>query len=332
MLARSALVGFLVGAAIIVFVTASDAAPPLTLHPGVQVVQSMYDAYDKSGKFLGDYQWVCDITQVSNGGYTYQYRQVGGAAGIRGSQTVSPEDAASGTSVHEYSPNGDNSQKGFVSFLRLSDATYASLAAGQETKLEFDGPQNPVSIRKVGIETLTTLVNDVPTKVATIKARGKAGGTFWVLDNAGLPMVIRAETKTWKAMMTAITDTPSGAAVVRSLEDMGVATTHAILFAFDSADIDPGARPVLDGVAQYLKNNPKVALEIQGHTDNIGGAASNLALSQKRADAVKAQLVADGVDAGRLSAKGYGLSVPVGDNKTPEGRANNRRVVFKTRS
>jgi OOP family OmpA-OmpF porin len=89
---------------------------------------------------------------------------------------------------------------------------------------------------------------------------------------------------------------------------------------------------VLDSVAQYLKASPAVALEIQGHTDNIGGAASNLALSQHRAEAVKTYLVSAGIDAKRLTAKGFGLTVPVSDNATPEGRARNRRVVFATKT
>jgi outer membrane protein OmpA-like peptidoglycan-associated protein len=67
---------------------------------------------------------------------------------------------------------------------------------------------------------------------------------------------------------------------------------------------------------------------VDGHTDNSGNAAHNLQLSQQRADAVKAQLIAMGVAATRLSTKGFGDTKPISDNATPEGKANNRRVEF----
>jgi outer membrane protein OmpA-like peptidoglycan-associated protein len=70
-------------------------------------------------------------------------------------------------------------------------------------------------------------------------------------------------------------------------------------------------------------------VSIEGHTDNTGKADKNLALSQKRVDAVKAYLVKKGVDASRLTAVAYGDTKPVGDNKTAAGRAENRRVEFK---
>ncbi len=76
-----------------------------------------------------------------------------------------------------------------------------------------------------------------------------------------------------------------------------------------------------------LKDHPELRLLIEGHTDNVGSEASNLALSEKRAAAVKQSLVANfGIDASRLESKGFGASKPAAPNDTPEGRQTNRRV------
>lgn len=75
-----------------------------------------------------------------------------------------------------------------------------------------------------------------------------------------------------------------------------------------------------------LNDHADLKLTIEGHTDNVGNAASNQSLSEKRAAAVVAYLSAQGIDAGRLSAKGLGATKPADTNDTPEGRQNNRRV------
>lgn len=84
----------------------------------------------------------------------------------------------------------------------------------------------------------------------------------------------------------------------------------------------------INQIFSLLKKDPSLKFEIAGHTDNTGEAAHNLTLSQQRADAVKSQLVKMGVDASRLTTKGFGDTHPVSDNDTPEGKANNRRVEF----
>ncbi len=88
----------------------------------------------------------------------------------------------------------------------------------------------------------------------------------------------------------------------------------------------PESQTVLDTVAFSLMNNPDVRVEIGGHTDNVGSNASNQRLSQGRADAVKAYLVAKGVNADRMTTRGYGEDSPMAENTTAAGRAANRRV------
>jgi len=104
--------------------------------------------------------------------------------------------------------------------------------------------------------------------------------------------------------------------------------THGINFDIDKATIKPESMGTLNMIVNILKNNPEVKFEIDGHTDNSGAAQHNLDLSQQRADAVKMQLVNMGIDASRLTTKGFGDTKPISDNSTMEGKANNRRVEF----
>lgn len=97
-------------------------------------------------------------------------------------------------------------------------------------------------------------------------------------------------------------------------------------FASDKTDILPDSLPQIEQVVKLLKDDPALRLSINGHTDNTGDAAHNQKLSEGRAAAVVAAIVGRGVDAARLSAKGFGQDQPVADNATEEGKAKNRRV------
>ncbi len=108
--------------------------------------------------------------------------------------------------------------------------------------------------------------------------------------------------------------------------------TQGILFETGKADLKPESRPVLKEIAATLKDHADLNILIEGHTDNVGQAASNLTLSEARAAAVKNALVTDfGIDAGRITTQGLGDTKPAVPNTTPEGRAQNRRVeIVKT--
>ena len=104
-------------------------------------------------------------------------------------------------------------------------------------------------------------------------------------------------------------------------------STQGILFATGKADLQPESRPVLKEIAGTLKQHADLKILIEGHTDNVGAPASNLSLSDARAAAVKAALVADfGVDGARITTKGLGDTKPAAPNTTAVGRAQNRRV------
>jgi outer membrane protein OmpA-like peptidoglycan-associated protein len=119
----------------------------------------------------------------------------------------------------------------------------------------------------------------------------------------------------------------AGQGVERPLRDEGRAAVHGIYFDLGVATIRPGFDAVLDDIAATLNRNPGWKLQIEGHTDNVGGDAGNQVLSERRATAVKTALVKRyGIDATRLSAMGFGASRPKDSNDTLIGRAQNRRV------
>ncbi len=101
-----------------------------------------------------------------------------------------------------------------------------------------------------------------------------------------------------------------------------------VLFDTGKSVVKPDFDAEVKKVADFMNNYPEVNAVIEGHTDNLGSAAFNTALSQRRAEAVKTHLSAKfGVPASRLSSKGFGPDQPLADNATAEGRAKNRRVV-----
>jgi outer membrane protein OmpA-like peptidoglycan-associated protein len=106
-------------------------------------------------------------------------------------------------------------------------------------------------------------------------------------------------------------------------------TLNNIYYQTNSAILDPRSLITIQQFADFLKANPKIKIEIYGHTDNVGNAADNLALSADRAFSVRDKLLEMGVEEKRVVAfKGFGSTKPIADNATPAGRAKNRRTEF----
>lgn len=104
-----------------------------------------------------------------------------------------------------------------------------------------------------------------------------------------------------------------------------------INFASGSATLTRESEETLERAFAALVANGAIRVEIAGYTDNVGARINNERLSQRRAEAVRAWLIAKGISASRLSARGYGMRDPIDTNLTPEGRARNRRIEFHVR-
>lgn len=121
----------------------------------------------------------------------------------------------------------------------------------------------------------------------------------------------------------------SGVAVQRQGDTINLNMPGGITFDTAQANIKPNFAPVLNDIANVMVKYPETKIEVQGHTDNVGNDASNLTLSQLRAQSVTSYLNSHGVDSARIKAVGYGESMPIASNETPSGREANRRVEIK---
>ena len=105
-----------------------------------------------------------------------------------------------------------------------------------------------------------------------------------------------------------------------------------LFFKTNSSELDHESLPELERLLDLMKQNPNLQIQVNGHTDNVGSESSNQILSENRAKSVYQYLSENGIEATRLSYKGFGESQPVGDNNTDEGRQANRRVEYEIKN
>lgn len=147
-------------------------------------------------------------------------------------------------------------------------------------------------------------------------------GNIWIhLAIGGTGNYVVAKEKSFEATAKLL----PAAELKRQLDADGKVALQ-VNFATDSTEVLPDSLPQIEQVTQLLKDDPALKLSVNGHTDNSGNAVHNQQLSDGRAKAVVAALMAKGVDGARLVAKGFGQQQPVADNANEAGRALNRRV------
>jgi outer membrane protein OmpA-like peptidoglycan-associated protein len=210
-------------------------------------------------------------------------------------------------------------------------------------------------LRRVGTGTvpLQVTVNDGVVALPTIHARGSYVGAkadFWFLDDEENPLTLQyqfasgtdALSEAWNLRTVKIAWRCAGSSrtegeerilrLERALREQRRAVVYDLYFDFNSEKIREESEPTLREIAEVMRRNPDWQISVEGHTDDVASDQYNLALSSRRAAAVKTALGARfGIAAARLGTAGFGESRPQDRNDTLEGRARNRRVELVRR-
>lgn len=311
----------------------------------------------------GDEEQVMTITRADGTivEFTVVFRSMGAKGPVTTTRTreVRREDLAKSNRRNIVFQDGDPPKFPGSTLAHLSAATLAELKAtgrsavivGTLSQADAEAASGFVAItagRKYfrgtlirvepGVVPISVLVNGKPTRLDTVHAKGvfTVGGDsvdteVWVLDDPLNPLVLRGR-QGRNLGQTIRLDFPIGKPKVAQLQAALAggacrANLSGIYFDFGKASLLPQSASTLQAVANTMTANPVWSLRIEGHTDNVGTAAFNLDLSQRRAAAVRDALIAQfKVPAARLAASGFGATKPVSTNASLDGRAANRRV------
>lgn len=207
---------------------------------------------------------------------------------------------------------------GFSQTLQPTD----QLALLQGTVTNFKG-------KALGNETI--LFSNDKTK-ATVKANTDAKGKFEMLIPVNATYSLKYRTFTTDQDYTKMSvpdDKEATYEVMIKIDPPKNFVLSNVYFDTGKSSLKASSHRALDDLVEVLKLKSSMVIEIEGHTDNVGKPEDNLKLSQDRAGEVKKYVVAKGIAAARVSAKGYGQEQPVADNAAEDGRAKNRRTSLK---
>jgi OmpA-OmpF porin, OOP family len=224
----------------------------------------------------------------------------------------------------EYPPSGR--KYSMIEFFRNYDNAIAALGGRKVSAVQFT---DPVVAAAGGRDAIEKFFNGAPAIVDaehyTYLIRG-ADKEYWIHVSAGgtIPQIGFVTVLEKQAMQSAL-GFLDAAAMKKALDEKGRVALY-INFDLDKATLRPDAQPIIEEIHKLLGSDGSLKLSIEGHTDSTGKADHNRELATSRARSVLGALVGLGVDASRLSSKGFGPDKPIADNATDEGRAKNRRV------
>ena len=249
-----------------------------------------------------------------------------------------------------YTGAGDNPDvlRGTTMF-SLSSAAFSELKSSGSTRHRYVSVLNDAiagdldgELKKSGIGTVSTIVNDRVVELPVIRAagtlRGQAMGkpletrvTAAIVDDGRFPLVLEYGLPDIGAAGFSVRYSkisfPTDGKLEQQLASDQRIDVYGIYFDVNSHHLRAESDPVLQEIANALRGHQDWQLTIDGHTDSVGSAQANLDLSRRRSEAVRTALVDRfGVAAARLSTRGHGAAMPKDTNTRPEGRARNRRV------
>ena len=181
---------------------------------------------------------------------------------------------------------------------------------------------------------LTYLQSGETSKVRINGNDGKFAAAVKVSENQDVLLTVNKEGYTFDNEVISLDELISGEKKInnnleiKEIKKNQLQVIDNIVFESRSFDLTKNSKIVLNGFSKFLKNNPTLEVEIQGHTDDIGDAKDNLELSKQRSLAVKEYLLSEGIDERRVKAKGYGETLPKFKNNSSKNRAKNRRTEF----
>ena len=337
------------------------AAKPTPPTPTVRIplVQGLATTTAVSGP-KGDEEQVATIVSADGEriALSVDFRSPGKAGVVTRTRQMRRADLASSNRLNQLFQTGDADSFPGSTMSRLSNASLAALKRDGQLPLVVGtvadrgkAGQDLLGLVPAGRKYFRGVLTRVPNAPATLAVRvnGKPAvlpivrgkGRFSVgadsieleldvLDDAANPLVLRMRQDRAQGQTVRINyplAKPQASVLETALATTCRAELNGIYFDFGQASLLPASKPALAAVAQLMRAMPGWTLRIEGHTDTIGGAAANQALSQRRAEAVRDALSSQyALPAKRMTASGFGATRPVASNTTLEGRAANRRV------